>query len=98
MVNKARVVKQKRMMARAMAKKAELKGSKGTRQAKKANQDFSEKRFKFKAKDKWKTRAYNRCEITGRPRAYMRDFGVSRCVFREFAEKAQIPGVRKSSW
>ncbi len=44
------------------------------------------------------TRAYNRCSLCGRPRAYMRDFGICRCCFRQLAEKAQIPGVRKSSW
>lgn len=44
------------------------------------------------------TRAYNRCEKCGRPHGYMRDFGICRCCFRELAEKAQIPGVRKSSW
>ena len=49
-------------------------------------------------KMKFATRVYNRCELTGRVGGYMRDFGVSRCVFRELAEKAQIPGVRKSSW
>lgn len=49
-------------------------------------------------KMKFATRVYNRCELTGRPRGYMRDFGISRCVFRELAEKGEIPGVRKSSW
>ena len=44
------------------------------------------------------TRAYNRCEVCGRPRAFMRDFGVCRCCFRELADKGQIPGVKKSSW
>ena len=44
------------------------------------------------------TRVYNRCLLTGRTGGYMHDFGVSRCVFRELAEKGQIPGVRKSSW
>ena len=49
-------------------------------------------------KMKFATRAYNRCALCGRPRGYMRDFGICRCCFRELAEKAQIPGVRKSSW
>lgn len=49
-------------------------------------------------KMKFSTRVYNRCLVTGRPRGYMHDFGVSRCIFRELAEKGQIPGVRKSSW
>ena len=47
---------------------------------------------------KHSTRAYNRCSLCGRPRAYMRDFGICRCCFRILAEKAQIPGVKKSSW
>ncbi len=49
-------------------------------------------------KMKYATKVYNRCSITGRPKGYMRDFGISRCVFRELAEKGQIPGIRKSSW
>jgi small subunit ribosomal protein S14 len=44
------------------------------------------------------TRAYNRCTLCGRPRGFMRDFGICRCCFRELAEKGMIPGVRKSSW
>ncbi len=49
-------------------------------------------------KIKLSTRAYNRCTLCARPRAYMRDFGVCRCCFRELAEKGQIPGVKRSSW
>ncbi len=49
-------------------------------------------------KIKFPTRAYNRCERCGRPHGYMRDFGVCRCCFREFAEAGMIPGVRKASW
>ncbi|AJE49562.1 30S ribosomal protein S14 [Paenibacillus polymyxa] len=44
------------------------------------------------------TRLKNRCELTGRPRGYLRRFKVSRIVFRELAHKGQIPGVTKSSW
>lgn len=44
------------------------------------------------------TRVYNRCQICGRAHGYMRDFGICRCCFREHAERAQIPGIRKSSW
>ncbi|MCG7380535.1 MULTISPECIES: 30S ribosomal protein S14 [Paenibacillus] len=44
------------------------------------------------------TRLKNRCEVTGRPRGYLRKFKVSRIVFRELAHKGQIPGVTKSSW
>ncbi len=44
------------------------------------------------------SRLKNRCGITGRPRGYMRDFGLSRIKFRELASVGEIPGVRKSSW
>jgi small subunit ribosomal protein S14 len=44
------------------------------------------------------TRLKNRCSETGRPRGYMRTFGLSRLSFREHASKGEIPGVTKSSW
>lgn len=44
------------------------------------------------------TRLKNRCSETGRPRAYMRTFGLSRISFREHASKGEIPGVTKGSW
>jgi small subunit ribosomal protein S14 len=43
-------------------------------------------------------RMHNRCSITGRPKGYMRDFGISRIQFREMANNGLIPGVRKTSW
>jgi small subunit ribosomal protein S14 len=43
-------------------------------------------------------RLHNRCSITGRPKGYMRQFGISRIQFREMASKGLIPGVRKASW
>ena len=43
-------------------------------------------------------RLHNRCQITGRPKGYMRLFGISRIQFREMASKGLIPGVRKASW
>lgn len=47
---------------------------------------------------KFMTRVHNRCGKCGRPRGYMRDFGICRICFREMADAGQIPGVRKSSW
>jgi small subunit ribosomal protein S14 len=44
------------------------------------------------------TRIRNRCEVTGRPRAYYRKFRLARVMFRELANKGLIPGVTKSSW
>jgi small subunit ribosomal protein S14 len=43
-------------------------------------------------------RLHNRCKLTGRPKGYMRQFGISRVTFREMANFGLIPGVRKSSW
>ena len=43
-------------------------------------------------------RLHNRCKLTGRPRGYMRQFGVSRVTFREMANQGLIPGVKKASW
>ncbi|AZP03610.1 30S ribosomal protein S14 [Jeotgalibaca ciconiae] len=48
--------------------------------------------------DSHPNRLKNRDRIDGRPRAYMRKFGVSRIKFRELAHKGQIPGVKKASW
>lgn len=44
------------------------------------------------------TRAKNRCNETGRPRGYIRKFGLSRISFREHASKGEIPGIKKASW
>ena len=43
-------------------------------------------------------RLHNRCKITGRPKGYMRQFGISRIQFREMASKGLIPGIKKASW
>ncbi|WP_163582884.1 30S ribosomal protein S14 [Gracilibacillus saliphilus] len=49
-------------------------------------------------RDSSPTRLKSRCEVTGRPRGYMRKFNMSRIAFRDYAHKGQIPGVKKSSW
>jgi small subunit ribosomal protein S14 len=43
-------------------------------------------------------RLHNRCKLTGRPKGYMRKFGISRVTFREMASEGKIPGLTKSSW
>ena len=53
---------------------------------------------KAKQKPKFAVRAYTRCAICGRSRAYLRKFGVCRLCFRKYASIGQIPGVRKASW
>jgi len=70
---------------------------------------YAEKRAALKAagdyvglqklpKNSNKIRLRNRCTLTGRPRGYMRQFGLSRITFREMASSGQIPGVTKASW
>lgn len=49
-------------------------------------------------RDSSPTRLKNRCEVTGRPRGYIRKFKMSRIAFREYAHKGQVPGVKKASW
>ena len=70
---------------------------------------YSEKRAKLKAEGDYiglsrlprnsnPIRLHNRCKLTGRPKGYMRQFGISRITFREMASKGLIPGVKKASW
>lgn len=49
-------------------------------------------------RDSSPTRLKNRCEVTGRPRGFLRKFKMSRIAFRDYAHKGQIPGVKKASW
>ncbi|RNC67075.1 30S ribosomal protein S14 [Proteiniphilum sp. X52] len=70
---------------------------------------YAEKREKYLAEGNYEAlqsipknaspvRLHNRCKITGRPKGYMRQFGISRIQFREMASKGLIPGVKKASW
>jgi small subunit ribosomal protein S14 len=70
---------------------------------------FAEKRSKLKAEGDYQglsrlprnsnpIRLHNRCKITGRPKGYIRQFGISRITFREMASEGLIPGVKKASW
>jgi small subunit ribosomal protein S14 len=70
---------------------------------------YAEKRAALKAegnyvalqklpKNSAKVRLHNRCKITGRPKGYMRYFGISRINFREMANNGLLPGVKKASW
>jgi small subunit ribosomal protein S14 len=90
--------KRQALVAKYAAKRAELK-------AIAANQDLPmEERFKARLKlaklprNSSPTRLNNRCEVTGRPRAYYRKLRMSRIALRDYASKGQIPGMVKSSW
>jgi small subunit ribosomal protein S14 len=72
-------------------------------------QQYAAKRRKLKEDGDWvglqklprdssRVRLNNRCPLTGRTRGFLRDFGVSRIVFREMALSGKIPGIRKASW
>ncbi|MCJ7541816.1 MAG: type Z 30S ribosomal protein S14 [Desulfobacterales bacterium] len=54
--------------------------------------------MKAASKPKFKVRGYNRCPMCGRPRAFIRKFGICRICFRDLASKGKLPGVCKSSW
>jgi small subunit ribosomal protein S14 len=53
---------------------------------------------KQKKTPKYKVRKYNRCQLCGRPRGYLRKFGICRICFRNMASQGHIPGVIKASW
>ena len=53
---------------------------------------------KAKRKPKFSARAYNRCPLCGRSRAFLRQFGICRICFRKYAYEGAIPGVTKASW
>lgn len=89
---KAKERKRIAMAAKYEAKRAELR--------KAASEGDWEAMMKLQKlpKNSMKIRVHNRCQLTGRPRGYMRQFGISRVTFREMAVEGKIPGVTKASW
>jgi small subunit ribosomal protein S14 len=93
---KAKEVKRAKLIAKYAAKRAELK--------KVINgNDYEAKEAALIALQKLPPnsnpiRLHNRCKLTGRPKGYIRQFGISRINFREMANQGLIPGVRKASW
>ncbi len=83
---KAREVKRRNLVERYAEKRAALKVAGDYEALQKLPRNSS------------KVRMHNRCNLSGRPKGYMRQFGVSRINFREMALKGLIPGVRKASW
>lgn len=83
---KAREVKRAKLVEKYAAKRAELK----------ANGDYEG--LQSLPKNSNPIRLHNRCKLTGRPKGYMRQFGISRINFREMAASGLIPGVKKASW
>ncbi|UQQ37378.1 30S ribosomal protein S14 [Paenibacillus polymyxa] len=89
MAKKSKIVKEKKRQE-IVAKYADL------RRELKAKGDYEA--LQKLPRDSSPTRLKNRCELTGRPRGYLRKFKLSRIAFRDLAHKGQIPGITKSSW
>jgi small subunit ribosomal protein S14 len=83
---KAREVKRAKLAAKYADKRAALKSAGDYEALQKLPKNASP------------VRGHNRCKLTGRPKGYMRQFGLSRVMFREMANKGLIPGVKKASW
>jgi len=83
---KAREVKRQRLVQKYAAKRQALKEAGDYEGLQKIPKNASP------------VRLHNRCKITGRPKGYMRTFGISRVLFRKMANSGLIPGVKKSSW
>lgn len=89
MAKKSKVVKE-------LKRQEMVERYKNLRAEMKANGDYEG--LRKLPRDSSPTRLTNRCQLTGRPRSVIRDFGLSRIKFRELAHKGQIPGVKKASW
>jgi small subunit ribosomal protein S14 len=83
---KAREVKRARLVAKYAEKRARLKAEGDYEGLQKLPRNASP------------VRLHNRCKLTGRPKGYMRQFGISRITFREMASAGLIPGIKKASW
>lgn len=96
---KARERKREKMVARYAAKRAALKEI--VRTADRRDPEEVQQAviaLQKLPKNACPVRLHNRCKLTGRPKGYMRQFGVSRINFREMAVNGLIPGVKKASW
>ncbi|MCF8301795.1 MAG: 30S ribosomal protein S14 [Bacteroidales bacterium] len=83
---KARERKRRKLAEKYAKKREELK----------ANGDYAA--LQKLPKNASPVRLHNRCQLTGRPKGYMRQFGISRINFREMALSGKIPGIKKASW
>ena len=94
---KAREVKRAKLVAKYAAKRAALKEIVNHSDAPQAAFEAAQK-LQSIPRNANPIRLHNRCKITGRPKGYIRLFGLSRIQFREMASAGLIPGVRKASW
>ncbi len=97
---KAREVKRARLVEKYAKRRAELKKivNSGINEENRAEAYEAAQALQALPKNSSYIRKHNRCSITGRPKGYMRQFGISRIQFREMASAGLIPGVKKASW
>ena len=93
---KAREVRRAKLVARYAEKRAALKKIVRTGDAAEAYE--AARKLQDLPKNANPSRLHNRCKLTGRPKGYIRQFGISRIQFREMASNGLIPGVKKASW
>ena len=92
----AREVKRAKMVAQYAEKRAALKEI--VRKGEPTEAYEAAQKLQSIPKNANPIRLHNRCKITGRPKGYIREFGLSRIQFREMASQGLIPGVKKASW
>ena len=93
---KAREVKRAKLVAKYAEKRAALKKIVNTGDP--AEAYAAARKLQSIPKNACPARMHNRCKLTGRPKGYMRQFGISSIQFREMASAGMIPGVKKASW
>ena len=93
---KAREVKRAKLVAKYASKRAALKEI--IRKGEPAEAYEAAQKLQSIPKNANPIRLHNRCKMSGRPKGYMRQFGISRIQFREMASNGLIPGVKKASW
>ena len=90
--------KRKVIVARYAERRAALKETIRNPQTSEADREKAFEQLRKLPRDSSATRIRNRCAMTGRPRAFLRQFGLARMTFREMALQGLIPGVKKASW
>ena len=95
---KAREVKRAKLVAKYAEKRAALKKIINNPETEPADAFEAAQKLQLLPKNSNPIRLHNRCKLTGRPKGYIRQFGLSRIQFREMASNGLIPGVKKASW
>ncbi len=101
MAKTSKIVKnqdRREIVARYAARRRELKAVIANPRSTPEQREEASRALRAMPRDASATRIRNRCQMTGRPRAFLRQFGLSRITFREMALQGLIPGVRKASW